>query len=289
MDSPNYVARRRRALAAAAKQVRVHGFVVTRPEDVRYLTGFGGDDSFVLLARGQAVLITDGRFAEQAAKECPGVELHVRKASIYDAVAQEAKRRRLRRLAVQGGHMTLAAGRVLEAALGNHPVVPVGDVVGQLRQIKDAYEIRLIRKAVRAAEKGFLDLMALGAKGWIGRTERHLAAELDYRMRLAGADGPSFETIVAEGPHASLPHYRPGGYEGSAGQLRPDRLGGEGGGLLQRLDPGGVRRYNSGRIGGSLPGGAGGATGRHRGLPRTSRDGLCRSSGQDGHRVGGTW
>ena len=115
MDSPNYVARRRRALAAAAKQVRVHGFVVTRPEDVRYLTGFGGDDSFVLLARGQAVLITDGRFAEQAAKECPGVELHVRKASIYDAVAQEAKRRRLRRLAVQGGHMTLAAGRVLEA------------------------------------------------------------------------------------------------------------------------------------------------------------------------------
>ena len=68
----------------------------------------------------------------------------------------------------------------------------------------------MIRKAVAAAEKAFRELLALGRKGWVGRSEGELAAELEYRMRLAGAQGPSFDTIVAVGPHASLPHYRPG-------------------------------------------------------------------------------
>jgi Xaa-Pro aminopeptidase len=76
---------------------------------------------------------------------------------------------------------------------------------------KDESEIRAIRKAVRIGEQAFSELTARGAKYWIGRSEKQLAAELEYLMRLGGADEVSFPTIIAVGSHGSLPHYLPAG------------------------------------------------------------------------------
>lgn len=202
--------RRRRAFAAAAKAAKVDSFLVTRPADVRYLTGFTGEDSYLLVRRSAGVLLTDGRFQEQVARECPGLEAFIRTGAMSEAVAKVAKEHRFHRVAVQGGHMTLSLQAALRKTRAFQRIEAVGDVVGDLRVVKDAAEIAVIVKAVRVAEKAFLQLLALGRRGWVGRCERDLAAELDYRMRLAGAEGPSFETIVAAGPHASLPHYRPG-------------------------------------------------------------------------------
>ncbi len=79
-----------------------------------------------------------------------------------------------------------------------------------LRLRKDASEIRAITRAVRLAERAFLELIAQGAAHFIGRSEGQLAAELDHRMRDLGAEGPAFETIVAVGANSSRPHHRPG-------------------------------------------------------------------------------
>ena len=203
--------RLRRAFGKAARAARADAFLVTKPEDVRYLTGFTGEDSYLLAHRRGGVLLTDGRFDEQAHAECPGVEVFIRQGGMSEAVAKEARRLRLRRLGVQGGHTTLFLKDALAKTGAFRKIVPVADVVGELRIVKDEREIATIVRAVRIAERGFQQLLALGRRWWIGRTERELAAELDHRMRLAGAAGPSFETIVAVGPHASLPHYRPGG------------------------------------------------------------------------------
>jgi len=75
-----------------------------------------------------------------------------------------------------------------------------------------------MRRAIRIAEKAFKEMLALGAKGWVGRTERDLAAELEYRMRRLGADRPSFPTILAAGAHGSVPHYSPGSTRVRPGQ-----------------------------------------------------------------------
>jgi Xaa-Pro aminopeptidase len=177
---------------------------------VGYLSGFTGEDSYLLVHRRGGVLLTDGRFGEQVLRECPGLEAVIRMGGMSEAMAQAARARRLRRLGVQGGHMTIALREALDKTAAFQRIEPVGEVVGDLRLVKGPSEIAVIRKAVRVAESAFRQLLALGRRGWVGRSERDLAAELDYRMRRSGAEGSSFETIVAVGPHASLPHFRPG-------------------------------------------------------------------------------
>jgi len=205
--------RRRRRIAAmrAVRKAGASALLVSAPEDVRYLSGFSGEDSFILLGGAWACLITDGRFVEQAGRECPGVEVRVRDGPIFAAVGHVIRKRRVRRLGFQPEHLTVQWRNALADACRSAGLVPVGLAVAKLRQRKDAGEVRAILKAVRVAERAFRKLVAGGMRAFVGRTERQVAAELDFLMRLAGADGPAFETIVAAGANASLPHHRPGG------------------------------------------------------------------------------
>jgi Xaa-Pro aminopeptidase len=191
--------------------------LISRPEDVSHLSGFTGGDSLLLLGPGCVLLITDGRYAEQARAECGGIELVVRSGPMPDPVVKALKGRRIRRLGVQGDHVTVAFRQSLEQKLPTRRVRALANLTGSLRAVKDDGEVRAIRRAIRVAQRAFRELLGLGRRWWIGRRERDLAAELDYRMRLAGADGPSFPTIVAAGAHGSLPHYRPGSTRIGAG------------------------------------------------------------------------
>ena len=184
--------------------------LITCPADVTYLSGFTGDDSFLLVTGGRTTLITDGRYSEQAARQCAGIDLHVRTGSIVAAAAALTSEAGIKRLAVQTDHMTLGVSRALGEKLPSAKIAPVPGVTAACRAVKDAGEIRMIRKAVRAAQNAMRKLLSGGAGAFAGRSERSVAAELDYLMRLAGADGASFETIVACGAHGSLPHHRPG-------------------------------------------------------------------------------
>jgi len=202
--------RRRSALRRAEKDARIDAYLITRPEDVGYFTGFTGEDSYAAFGRGWACLITDGRYAEQARAECSPIQVNVRSGPMAAAVAEALRGRRVRRVGIQGDHVTIHVMDSLSKALGRRKILPLGDIPGALRATKDDREIRAIVKAIRVAERAFRGLIAHGPAGLIGRTEREVAAELDYRMRRGGASGPAFETIVAAGANASRPHYRPG-------------------------------------------------------------------------------
>jgi Xaa-Pro aminopeptidase len=201
--------RRRAALRRAAAR-KAQALLVSRPVDVRYLSGFTGEDSFLLAGRRWAVLITDGRFDEQAPRECPGIEIHVRKGSMSEAIKDALKGRTVRTLGVQGTHLTAAAMEDLARAAPSRRLKPLRDLVAPLRMVKDDSEVRAVRRAVRVAERAFGELIVRGIRAFVGRSEREVAAELEYRMRLAGAEAPAFETVVAAGAHGSFPHYRPG-------------------------------------------------------------------------------
>jgi Xaa-Pro aminopeptidase len=214
----NFAGRRKAALAAVAK-AGGRNFLVSRFEDVSYLTGFSGDDSILLAGPHYACLVTDGRYDEQARAECPDIEIHIRQVGMAKAVAEVFKKAGLSgKLAVQAEHMTLRACQVFEEQLRPRKVLPVSEVVTHLREVKDASEVEAIRKAIAVAQDAFLSMFRQGKKAFVGRTERQIAADLDYRMRLAGADKPSFDTIVAVGPHGSLPHYRPADTVAEEGQ-----------------------------------------------------------------------
>lgn len=208
---PDHAARRRAVLREAAKQHKTSALLVTNPQDVGYLTGFTGDDSYLLLGDRWAVLVTDGRYTEQAARECPDVDIHTRTGKMTAALADCLAGRNVRSLGLQAGHVTLALREALGKALGKRSLHGLGNLTGPLRQRKDDAEVRAIQKAVRIAQKAFRDLTGRAVAGFVGRTERQLAAELNYLMRQHGAEAPAFETIVAAGANGSLPHYRPAG------------------------------------------------------------------------------
>jgi len=202
-------ASRRRAAARKAGGAKLDALLVTHPPDVGYLSGFSGDSSWLVLGGRWARLITDGRFGEQAEKECPDLEVDVRKGSLPAPVAAAIKGRGVRRLGFQKRRVSVAVREQLAGEISERRLRPAGGQISALRVVKDPHELKIIRRAVRIAEQAFAELIAAGVKGLVGRSEREIAAELDYRMRLAGADRPAFETIVASGPNGSNCHYRP--------------------------------------------------------------------------------
>jgi len=201
------VAKRLQNVKRALKADGLGAMLVTSEVDVAYLSGFTGEDSYLLLAPRTSYLITDGRFTEQAPRQCPHLKAVVRTGPMADAVAGVVRRRGLKVLGFDPATLTVAAKARLGKALGRRTRLrSVIEVVTKLRQRKDSGEVRAICRAIRIAEKAFTELAA-----WIrpGRTERRIAAQLDCLMRRMGADKPAFRSIVAIGSHSSLPHAAP--------------------------------------------------------------------------------
>jgi Xaa-Pro aminopeptidase len=193
----------RRALA----DKHVTAALVTDGADVRYLSGFTGDDSWLLVGPRRAALLTDSRYAEQAEAECPGISVVVRRGPMIEALAGAVGRARIRRLGFDPEKVSVAVRSRLLKALRGVRLVQAGGIARRLRITKDPSEVRAICRAIRAAEEAWRGFRKAVRPGM---TEQRLAAELDHRMRLAGAEGPAFPTICAVDASASMPHARPG-------------------------------------------------------------------------------
>jgi len=204
-------ARRQAAHRAAAKNAgrKLDALLLTSPPDVSHLSGFTGDDSFLLIGRRWACLVTDGRYAEQAQAECRSIDVHVRRGPMSAAIAEAMKGRKVRSLGFQSECVTVQWLGAMEKALPGKRLVAAPGATAELRAIKDADDLRAIRKAIRVAEGAFSKLIRRGCKGLLGRSEKDVAAELEYLMRQGGAASGAFETIVATGANSSHPHYRP--------------------------------------------------------------------------------
>jgi len=202
------VADRVRRLRKQLRQRKVEALLVTEPIDVGYVSGFTGDDSWLLVGSGKGWLLTDFRYAEQAEAECPDFALVVRRAGLVEALAPVLRRKGVKRLGFDPETVTVALLKRLRKGLKGVRLVPAPQVISSLRVRKDALEQKAIRNAVRVAEEAWA---AFRKSVRLGMTEQALAAELDHRMRLAGAEGPAFPTIIAIDASASKPHARAGG------------------------------------------------------------------------------
>ncbi|HWZ52051.1 MAG TPA: Xaa-Pro peptidase family protein [Granulicella sp.] len=206
----NFRARQRRALAQVRKNgSEVGALLITHLPDVRYLSGFTGTSGVLVLGAGPAMLYTDGRYSTQAKAEAVGTKVTIVPKSALQAACAGLEAAGVTRCGFDAAQTTVAG---LEAMRGAVPrklrrglFVPVGPVVAQLREVKDEFEIEVIR---RAASLGCsLFDRALGSMR-AGMTEVAVAAELEHAARLAGAERMSFDTIVASGERSALPHGR---------------------------------------------------------------------------------
>ncbi|MDP9136047.1 MAG: Xaa-Pro peptidase family protein [Actinomycetota bacterium] len=179
--------------------------LVTDLVDVRWLTGFTGSNGAALVSAGERLLLTDFRYTEQAAEQV-GDGFEIVRAG-RDLLGDLAARLPAGRAGFDDERVTVKAhARLIEKAGATVELVAAGGLVRELREVKDAGERERIAAAAELATACFETVIG---RGLAGRTERALALELEHELRIAGAEDPSFPSIVAAGPHGALPHAEP--------------------------------------------------------------------------------
>ncbi|MEX1141684.1 MAG: Xaa-Pro peptidase family protein [Thermoleophilaceae bacterium] len=201
-------------LAEAVGERGLDALIVTSPFDVRWLTGFTGTNGACLVTPDDRLLLTDFRYVEQAQGQVASFDV-VRAGR--DLIGDVAGRLPHGQVGFDDVDVSVRAhGHLAERAATGVELVPAGGLVERLRAIKDAGEQRRIAAAADLATGAFERVLE---DGLAGRTERAVALDLEHRMRLAGAEDPSFPSIVAHGDHGALPHAEPRDVEIPAGTL----------------------------------------------------------------------
>jgi Xaa-Pro aminopeptidase len=199
--------RRLRSLLAAH---RLDALLITHAANVRYVCGFTGSAGAVVISESKSVFFTDGRYSEQASLEVQGSRVVVARKSPLAAAGEwltaNAKKIGVKALGIEAEHLSVAERSRLAGA------VPPGlrlreapPLIEQARMIKDAEEIERLRAAVVLGASLF-DAVLKAIRPGVKETE--VAAELEYAARRAGADGMSFDSIIASGTRSALPHGR---------------------------------------------------------------------------------
>ncbi len=203
----NFASRRDR-LRIAFRKAGIDALLVTDYTNVTYLTGFTGDDSYLVVRGDGETIVSDPRYTTQLGEECPGVDLEIRPPGrgIMQATARLLRRGGIHRLGIEADSMTVGFRDRLATRLPKVTLTPVSGAVEKLRQVKDREEVALIRQAARQAEKGFEALRHTLRREM---SEKQAADELEHQMRLFGAKEAAFPTIMAVGPRAALPHASP--------------------------------------------------------------------------------
>ncbi|GAA2069900.1 Xaa-Pro peptidase family protein [Aeromicrobium halocynthiae] len=202
---------RRAAVGRTVARADLDGLAVTTLVNVRYLTGFTGSNGALLLnPDGTGTFVTDGRYRDQAALEVPDLEVVVER----DLVAALASRLG-GRWGVETHTMSVDTHRALLDAT-DAELVAAERPVELAREVKDDAEVASLREACAISVAALEGLLA---GPLVGRSERDLARDLEWRMLGLGAEAIAFETILASGENSAVPHHHPGSREVSPGDL----------------------------------------------------------------------
>jgi Xaa-Pro aminopeptidase len=210
--------RRHQLVREAAVRRQIDALVVTTRANILYLTNFTGSAAIVVVTPDRVHFVTDFRYVtaidslQQTAHACPDLDLTVVDGAYDPTLVRLVGSLGLGRLGFEAANMTASRHAWLAAALGRDggtapALIPTEQLVERIRVKKDSDEIETLRTAAT-----LLSEVARGVFTEIvhGRTERDVALAIDNRIRRAGFERPAFDTIVASGPRAALPHATPG-------------------------------------------------------------------------------
>ncbi len=201
---------RQRRLRDALRGTKAQAVLITHLPNVRYLCGFTGSSgvlAFKLKRDGiQTVFFTDGRYTTQAREEVERARIVIAEKPALGAALEWLSASRAGSVAIEAEHLTVAGLASIRKGLGRRiRIQNTSGLVERLRMVKEPEEIKILRKAVLLGASLFDVALR---KIWPGVTEASVAGEMEYAARKAGAEGMSFDTIVASGKRSALPHGR---------------------------------------------------------------------------------
>jgi Xaa-Pro aminopeptidase len=200
------IEQRRRAVSAALADRKIEALLISSLANVRYLTGFAGSSGLVLATPTGTHFITDPRYGTDASRNVT-CKVHIAKRPLSDTAATIIKRNRLKKIGFEPAWMNVEEHQAFQKKLPPRTVLePAGGIVEELRAVKSPSEIEQIRRSVRVNSEAYGRTLG---KIRVGMRERDIASELDYQMRVRGAEKCAFDTIVAAGVRTALPHAHP--------------------------------------------------------------------------------
>lgn len=196
-------AHRLKQLRETFAELEAASFLVTDPVNVRWLTGFSSSNAALLVTAREAFLFTDGRYIE-AAEETAGVTAEQSERDVATYVGKRLEQLADPPLAIEADHVTVAKHAAIRA--GGVELLETTRAIKRLRAVKDDSELSSIRQAGAIIDQV---MRVLGSETLVERSETEVAWWVEQEIRNRGADGLSFEPIVASGPNAAVPHHHP--------------------------------------------------------------------------------
>jgi Xaa-Pro aminopeptidase len=226
MADSDHLADRHTRVRAFLREHELDGLIVTHLPNIFYLSNFTGTAAILVLTARELVFITDFRYFSSVEASlstphgCPSARLVRVQGSYEETLAAIIDGLDASRIGFEAAHLSVARYEWLCVTLGttrgNEKLTPTDRFVERLRLVKDAAEIATIRQAAGMLSEVAVEMLR---EVRAGQSERDVATTIDWKMKRAGFDRPAFETIVASGPNAALPHARPGSRVLSPGDL----------------------------------------------------------------------
>jgi len=182
---------------------RCDSFIITNRENVYYMSGFTGTSGVLFVTNQESFLITDFRYTHQAKEQVTNFDVVECGNNMWDFILEQIKKYKIKNTGFECRDISYNKYTEIRDKLKGVKLIPKIDYIEKLRIIKDEEEIILIGKAAEIGDNAFdhiLDYIKPGV------SEIDIALELEFFMRNNGADGLSFDTIVASGHRSALPH-----------------------------------------------------------------------------------
>jgi len=202
---PELLKARIKNLRGVLKQKKLNALIVCKKANVTYLTGFTGDDSWLVVTGRAAWLMTDSRYTAQAKKQCHACKIFERNCSLVKAAAKILQNISAEKTTAVEDCIEVGVFDSIKKQL-NCRIRKTNNLVEQLRVVKHQSEFDQIIKAGKIAADA---LAKTRRKVRLGMTENEFAGMIDFAIRQQGSRN-SFETIVAFGPNAAMAHHQPG-------------------------------------------------------------------------------
>lgn len=183
----------------------IEGFFISRPENVRYISKYTGEDSYLFITNKENYFITDARYTEQAEQECDGfVIINWREigGSVVDAIQTIVERLRINSYLFESDYVSFTTYNNLKTKI-NSEAVPSTGVIEEFRSVKTPYEIKNLRAACEISDRAFERIIK---DIRVGITEKELASKLSHYMVMEGSDTKPYGNILISGKKTSLLH-----------------------------------------------------------------------------------
>jgi Xaa-Pro aminopeptidase len=202
-----------RDVASRLPELKADCFLVSSGANVRYLSGYAGSNGMLLLTARETHFFTDPRYAidAEASIGAKGIaKVHVVKGPLATAAAAIVKRKKLKKIAFESASTLYDQYTLLQEQMPlGASLLSAGKLVEEQRMVKSATEIATIRESVKVNSQAYERALKRVRPGV---RELDIAAEIEYQMKMLGAEKPSFDTIVAAGARTALPHAHPTDY-----------------------------------------------------------------------------